>query len=143
MSYVGLIFHLRYVLVLNALAAFIPALGVKGREHDPLLNARWWPHEYHSAAPVVLMAALAGTGLVYVLIRRNVTRWWSYCLCGGFAGAFPGLFYLLSMPRADLANAPDFYFLFAAMMVVGLTWGALMGLVTFAAVGRRERPAGS
>jgi hypothetical protein len=90
----NLFVHLRYILVLNVLAGLVPSLVVKGREHDPLMNARWWTHEYHSAVLVVSIAALAGTVLVYVLMRREVTRWWAYCLCGALVGVLPGLFYL-------------------------------------------------
>lgn len=143
MSSVGLIFRLRYVLLVNAVAALIPALVVKGREHDPLLNARWWPHEYHSAVLVVFMAAVVGTGLVYMLLRRKIARWWAYCLCGGLVGAFPGFFYMIAMPRAELAKVPEFLPIFAAMAVAGFLWGALTGLVTFAAIGRQLQLAGS
>jgi|SRR5215831_10720661 len=130
--------HLRYVLLLNALTALVPALLLKGREHDPLLHAHWWPHENHSAVLVVCMAALVGTGLVYLLLRRKITRWWAYCFCGAIAGVFPGLFYVIAMPRDDWARAPDEWSaVFAAMMVVGFLWGTLIGLVTFGAVGRR------
>jgi hypothetical protein len=144
MSYISPLAHLRYVLVLNVLAALIPGLGVKGRIHDPLFNAHWWPHENHSAVLVVCMAALVGTGLVYLLLRRNITWWWAYCLSGAIAGVFPGLFYIIAMPRDDWAKAPDAWAgLFTAMMIVGFVWGTLMGLATFGAVGRRKQPAGS
>ena len=140
MSYVGLVANLRYVLVLNVLAGLTPTLFLKGREHDPLLNAHWWPHENHSAVLVVCRAALVGTGLVYLLRRRKITRWWAYCLCGAIAGVFPGLFYVIAMPRDDWARAPaEWSAVFAAMMVVGLVWGSLMGLVIFGAVGRRKK----
>jgi hypothetical protein len=144
MSYVSSVAHLRYVLVLNVLAALIPAFAIKGRAHDPLSNTRWWPHENHSAVLVVCLAALVGTGLVYLLLRRKTTRWWAYCLCGAIAGVFPGLFYIIAMPRDDWARAPDAWSaLFAAMMVVGFVWGTLMGLAIFGAVGRRKQLAGS
>jgi hypothetical protein len=143
MSFISSVAHLRYVLVLNVLAGLIPAFGVKGREHDPLINAQWWNHEQHSAVLVVSMAALAGTGLVYLLIQRKVVRWWAYSLCGAFAGVFPGLFYMIAMPRDDLARVPEFSAVFAAMMLVGLIWGAFMGFLIFAALGIRRRPAES
>jgi hypothetical protein len=136
--------QLRYVLVLNVLAALIPCRGVQGRTHDPLLNADWWPHENHSAVLVVCMAALVGTGLVYLLLRRKITRWWAYCLCGAFTGVFPGLLYSIAMPQGDWAKASDEWSaVFAAMMVAGFIWGALMGLVIFGVVGRRKLLAGS
>ena len=144
MSFGGFVFqlqYLRYVLVLNVLASLFPASILKGREHDPLLNARWWPHQYHSAVLVVFMAALVGTGLAYVLLQRGIARWWAYCLSGSVAGTFPGLFYMVAMPRSDLA--PGWLPLFAAMATVGFLGGALMGLITYAAVGRPQRLAGS
>jgi len=143
MSYVSPLAHVRYVLILNILAGLLPALAVKGTEHDPLLNAHWWPHEYHSGVLVVSMAALVGTGLVYLLIWRKISRWWAYCLCGAFVGAFPGLFYAIAMPGEDLAKAPAFSALFAVMMVAGFVWGTLVGLITFGAVGRRQQLARS
>jgi hypothetical protein len=130
--------HLRYVLLLNAVAGVIPATAVKGRAHDPLLNAHWWPHEYHSAVLVVLMAAILGTGLVYLLIRRKTARWWAYSLCGGVAGVFPGVFYMVAMPRSDLAKAPEFLIVFVGMMIVGFVCGLLIGLLNYSAVGRRD-----
>ena len=143
MSDIGSLAHLRYVLVLNVLAAIIPGLGVKGRIHDPLLNARWWNHEYHSGVLVVSIATALGTGVVYLLIRRKIVRWWAYSLCGACVGAFPGLFYMIAMPGDDLARAPEFSVLFTAMVIVGLIWGALMGLIIFFAVCRQARAAGS
>lgn len=144
MSETSVLAQLRYVLVLNVLAALIPCRGVQGRMHDPLLNALWWPHENHSAVLVVCLGALAGTGLVYLLLRRKITRWWAYCLCGAIAGVFPGLFYVIAIPRDDWAKAPaEWSALFAAMTIVGFVWGALMGLVTFGAVGRRKQLVGS
>jgi predicted membrane channel-forming protein YqfA (hemolysin III family) len=131
--------QLRYGLLLNALAALTPTLLVKGRGHDPLMNAQWLPHENHSAVFVVLAATLLGTVLVYLLRRRRVARWWTYCLCGAVAGVFPGLFYLTAMPRADWARAPAQWSAnFVVMMVVGFLVGTLMGLVTFGAVGRQK-----
>jgi len=142
-SYISPYAHLRYVLLLNVLAALAPGLAVKGRVHDPLLNARWWNHEYHSGILVVCIAALLGTAVVYLLIRRRIVRWWAYCLCAACVGAFPGLFYMIAMPADDLARAPGFFPLFVGMVTVGLIWGALMGLPIYFAVGRPLRPAGS
>jgi len=127
----------------HVLAALVPGLAVKGRVHDPLLNVRWWNHEYHSGVLVVSIAALVGTALVYLLIRRKILRWWAYCLCGAFAGAFPGLFYMIAMPGDDLARVPGFFPLFVSMVIAGFIWGALMGLLIYFAVGRRPQPAGS
>jgi archaellum biogenesis protein FlaJ (TadC family) len=140
----SLFVHLRYALILNALAGLVPSLLVKGREHDPLSNAHWWTHEYHSGVLVVSIAAVVGTALVYQLIRRKITRWWAYCLCSAFVGVFPGLFYIIAMPRDDFARAPAAWSAsFAAMMVLGFIWGTIVGLVIFGAVGRRQQLARS
>jgi hypothetical protein len=50
---------------------------------------------------------------------------------------------MIAMPRDDLARVPEFSALFAAMLVVGFVWGALMGLLIFAAVGKQQQLAGS
>ena len=130
--------HLRYVLILNVIASLAPAVLVKGREHDPMLNASWWPREYHSAVIVVSIAAVLSTGLVYLLLRRNITKWWAYCLCGAFAGTFPGAFYLVAMPKADLAKVPGFYAVFGVMMIGGFICGFLVGFVIYGVAGRRR-----
>ena len=123
--------HLRYVLLLNALAALIPASIVKGRANDPLLRASWYTLEQHSAALVVSAAAILGTVLVYFLLRRNLRRWWIFLLSGSVTAMFPGLFYLVAAPLNDQILAAA-----VAMIIVGLVWGALIGVVTYALVGR-------
>jgi hypothetical protein len=62
--------HLRYVLLLNALAALVPALPVKGRANAPLLHTTWWNHEQHSAVLVVSAATIVGTVLKTLTRQR-------------------------------------------------------------------------
>jgi len=126
--------HLRYVLLLNALAALVPASIVKGRVNDPLLRASWYTLEQHSAALVVSAAAILGTVLVYFLLRRNLRRWWIFLLSGSFTAMFPGLFYLVAAPLNDQILAAA-----VAMIIVGLIWGALIGVVIYVLVGRATR----
>ena len=119
--------HLRYVLVLNALAALVPASLVKGRANDPLMHSSWYTFEQHSAVLTVAAAAILGTGLVYLLLRRDLRRWWSFLLSGSATAMFPGFFYLAAAPLNDRTVAA-----FTAMLVLGLMWGALMGLAIYA-----------
>jgi hypothetical protein len=126
--------HLRYVLLLNALAALVPASIIKGRVNDPLLRASWYTFEQHSAVLVVSAAAILGTVLVYLLLKRNLRRWWVFLLSGSFTAMFPGLFYLVAAPLDDRLLAAT-----VAMLIVGLIWGALMGMVIYAVVGRPIR----
>jgi uncharacterized membrane-anchored protein YitT (DUF2179 family) len=129
--------HLRYVLVLNALAALPPASLVKGRANDPLLHASWYTLEQHSAVLLVSAAAILGTGLVYFLLKRNFRRWWIFLLAGSATAMFPGLFYLVFAPHNDQILAAT-----TAMIVVGLVWGALMGLAIYAIFRKsRQEPA--
>jgi hypothetical protein len=123
--------HLRYVLLLTALTGLAPALLVKGRENDPLLRAPWWTTDQHSGVLVVVLTAVIGTVLVYVIRTRGATRWWHYSLCGAAIGAIPGAFYLIATPGADLAGVP-----LSSMLLTGITWGGLIGVVIYAAVGR-------
>jgi hypothetical protein len=126
--------HLKYVVLLNALAAVIPASMVKGRANDPLLHASWYTFEQHSAALVVPAAAILGTALIYFLLRHNLRSWWMFLLSGSFIAMFPGMFYLIAAPLNDqiLTTA-------VAMIIVGLVWGALIGVVTYAVVRKSTR----
>ena len=124
--------HLRYTLLLNAIAALVPMLGLKGRANDPLLYSSWWPfHDQHSAVILVSAAAVLGTVLIYLLILRNVRRWWSFVLCGAFTGAFPCLFYLVA------ATVPNQLFVgVVATLIAGVVWGSIIGVVIYAVVGK-------
>jgi hypothetical protein len=127
--------RLRYVLLLNGLAALVPGMTVRGRANDPLLRSTWWPYEQHSAVVAVAAAAILGSVLVSLVMRRNLRRWWMFLLCGSFTGAFPGLFYLIVAPLPDTVLASV-----VAMLIIGVIWGALMGLVIYCTVGRKPTP---
>jgi hypothetical protein len=69
--------YLRYVLLVNIIAALIPSMSVKGRANDPLLHSTWWTMDQHSA---VLVVSLDGTvcgvvaGAVLTLLLRGRKR---------------------------------------------------------------------
>jgi Na+/melibiose symporter-like transporter len=127
--------HLRYTLLLNALAGLVPSLVVKGRVNDPLRYATWWTYDQHSAVLVVSATAIVGTVLVYLLIWRNLTRWWTFLLCGILTAALPGLFYLAAAPLPD-----QMLVAVIVMLIIGVVWGALVGLVIYGVVGKQVRP---
>lgn len=122
---------LRYILLLNGLAALVPGTVVKGRANDPLLHATWWTYEQHSAVVAVAAAAILGSVLIGFLMWRNLRRWWIFLLCGSLTGAFPSLFYLLAAPLTDVVLAT-----LLVMLVIGVIWGALMGLIIYGTVGK-------
>jgi hypothetical protein len=122
---------IRYVLLLNGLAALVPGMTVKGRANDPLLHATWWTYQQHSAVLAVVAATVLGSVSVALLMKRNLRRWWIFVLCGSLTGAFPGLFYLVTAPfTVEILAA------LAVMLVIGVVWGALMGLAIYATVGK-------
>jgi hypothetical protein len=123
--------HIRYVALLNALAALAPTSILKGRANDPLLHASWWTFEQHSAVLVVSLATILGTALVYVLLRQNLRRWWMILLSGSFTGMFPGLFYLAAAPVNNQSLPLD-----GAMIILGLVWGGMIGIVIHAVAGK-------
>jgi hypothetical protein len=123
--------RLRYILLLNGLAALVPGTVVKGRANDPLLHATWWTYEQHSAVVAVAAAAILGSVLIGFLIWRNLRRWWIFLLCGSMTGAFPSLFYLVAAPLTDVVLAT-----LLVMLVVGVICGALMGLIIYGTVGK-------
>jgi hypothetical protein len=123
--------NFRYVLLLNGLAALVPGMAVKGRANDPLLHATWWTYEQHSAVLAVAAAAILGSVLIGVIMWRNLRRWWVFLLCGSLTGAFPSLFYLITAPLTD-----EVLVTLLAMLVVGVVWGALMGLIIYGTVGK-------
>ncbi len=126
--------NFRYVLMLNGLAALVPGMTVKGRANDPLLHATWWTYDQHSAVLAVAGSAILGSVLVALLMWRNLRRWWSFLFCGSLTGAFPGLFYLVAAPLSD-----DVLVAVVAMLIIGVVWGALMGLVIYGTVGKPRR----
>jgi hypothetical protein len=123
--------NFRYVLLLNGIAALVPGTVVKGRANDPLLNASWWTYEQHSAVLTVAAAAILGSILVAILMWRNLRRWWIFLLSGSLTGAFPALFYLVAAPLTVQVLAA-----LIVMLVIGVVWGALMGLVIYGTVGK-------
>ncbi len=126
--------NFRYILLLNGLAAFVPGMGVQGRARDPLLHATWWTYEQHSAIIAVAVAAILGSVLIGLLMWRNLRRWWVFLFCGKLTGTFPSLFYLVVAPLTR-----EVLIRLLAMLVVGVVWGALMGLITYATVGKPIR----
>ena len=126
--------HLRYVLLLNALAALAPASVIKGRINDPLLHASWYTFEQHSAVLVVSAAAVLGTAVVFFILNRNLRRWWIFAISGALTAMFPGLFYLVVAPNDDRLLVAEI-----VMLAVGLIWGALIGLVIYGVFGKQTR----
>jgi hypothetical protein len=61
--------HLRYVLLVNIIAALIPSMSVKGRANDPLLHSTWWTMDQHSA--VLVGGVVAGAVLTLLLRGRK------------------------------------------------------------------------
>jgi len=126
--------HLRYVLLINVIAALVPSSIIKGRANDPLLRATWWKVDQHSAVLVVALAGILGTALVFVATRRNLRDWWVFVSCGIFAGDFPATFYL--------ATAPDsVYVPLAEMYVDGTICGVVAGAVLTLLLRSRKRSA--
>jgi len=126
--------YLRYVLLINIIAAMIPAMSVKGRANDPLLHSTWWTADQHSAVMVVCLAALVSSALVFLATRRDFRQWWIFVGCGIVAGDFPATFYF--------ATAPDTVYLpLAEMYVDGTVCGLLAGAVLTVMLRNRKRSA--
>jgi hypothetical protein len=123
--------YLRYVLLINIIAAMIPAMSVKGRAHDPLLHSTWWTADQHSAVMVVCLAALVSSALVFLAARRDFRQWWVFVGCGIAAGDFPATFYF--------ATAPDNGYLpLTEMYVDGTVCGVLAGAVLTVLLRKRK-----
>jgi hypothetical protein len=114
--------HLRYVLLVNVIAALVPAMEVKGRANDPLLHASWWKVDQHSAVLVVAMAAILGTALAFAATRNDFRKWWVFVGCGVLAGNFPATFYLAAAPEGTFLPFTDMY-------VSGTVCGVIAGIV--------------
>ena len=123
--------HLRYVLLINAIAALVPSTSVKGRANDPLLRATWWKVDQHSAVLVVALAAILGSVLVLAAARKGLRQWWVFVACGIFTGDFPATFYLATAP--DNANLP-----LTEMYAVGTFSGVIAGIVLNVLLGIRK-----
>ena len=123
--------YLRYVLLINVIAALVPSAGVKGRANDPLIGATWWKVDQHSAVLVVALAGILGSVLVFAATRKNLREWWIFVSCGVFAGDFPATFYLAAAPR-------DVTFPLTEMYTVGTVCGVVAGMVLNALLGSRK-----
>jgi hypothetical protein len=126
--------QLRYVLLVNVIAALVPAMDVKGRVNDPLLHASWWKVDQHSAVLVVALAAIVGSALVVAATRINLRKWWVFVGCGVLVGNFPAMFYLVAAPG-------DIFLPLADMYKSGTLCGVIAGIVLNLLVGRREHSA--
>jgi hypothetical protein len=116
--------YLRYVLLLNMVAALVPATNLKGRANDPLLHAAWWKIDQHSAILVVAAAAILASALVFAATRKNLRKWWVYVGCGIVAGDFPATFYAVAAPD-------DAYLPLADMYMDGTFCGIVAGFVLY------------
>jgi hypothetical protein len=114
--------YLRYVLMVNIIAAMIPSMTVKGRANDPLLHSTWWKTDQHSAVMVVCLAALLSSALVFSATRKDIRRWWIFVGCGIVAGDFPATFYLATA-------SGDVYLPLTEMYVDGTVCGVVAGVV--------------
>lgn len=123
--------YLRYVLLVNIIAALIPAMDVKGRANDPLLHASWWKADQHSAVLVVALAAILGSALIFVVTRKDFRKWWVFVGCGILVGDFPAAFYLAAAPEGT--NIP-----LADMYMSGTFWGVIAGIVLNLLLRRRS-----
>jgi hypothetical protein len=102
--------YLRYVLLINVIAALVPAMRVGGRANDPLLRATWWNVDQHSAVLVVSLAAILASALVFLATRKGIRKWWVFVGCGVLAGDFPATFYLAMAPDHASLAVVDMYF---------------------------------
>jgi hypothetical protein len=123
--------NLRYVLLINAITALIPATSVKGRANDPLLHSSWWTINQHSAVLVVALAAIMGSVLALSVARGSLRNRWVFVACGIFAGDFPATFYQALAPQT--ANLP-----LAEMYVAGTFCGVIAGVVLNGILGTRK-----
>jgi hypothetical protein len=114
--------YLRYVLLINVIAALVPAMDVKGRANDPLLHSSWWKVDQHSAVLVVALAAIAGSALVFAATRNDFRKWWVFVGCGIIVGNFPATFYFAAAPDGTPLPLADMY-------VSGTICGVIAGVV--------------
>ena len=126
--------YLRYVLLINIIAALIPSMRVKGRANDPLLHSTWWTMDQHSAVLVVSLAAILSSALVFLAARTGIRQWWIFVGCGIVAGDFPATFYLATTP--DNAYLP-----LTEMYVDGTGCGVVAGAVLTLLLRSRKRSA--
>jgi hypothetical protein len=126
--------YLRYVLLVNLIAALIPSMRVKGRANDPLLGSTWWRMDQHSAVLVVALAAILSSAFVFAATRKGIRKWWIFVGCGILAGDFPATFYW--------AAAPDNVYLpLAEMYFDGTFCGAIAGTILALLLRNRKQSA--
>jgi hypothetical protein len=118
--------YLRYVLLVNIIAALVPSMSVKGRANDPLLHSTWWTMDQHSAVLVVALAAVLSTALVFAATRKGIRKWWVFVGCGVLAGDFPATFYWATASDEVSLPLADMYF---AGTVCGMVAGAVLTLL--------------
>ena len=118
--------RLRYQAILCAISQICAAWVVRGRQNDPLQNATWMSHGYHSAVLVAAAGTILGTALFYLLLRLNASRPWSNALLGAAVGMFPGLFYQVATPSQDLTWVPT-----DEMILKGALVGLVVGLISY------------
>jgi hypothetical protein len=123
--------YLRYVLLINVIAALVPSASVKGRANDPLIRATWWKVDQHSAVLVVALAGILASALVFAATRKNFREWWVFVSCGIFAGDFPATFYLAAAPGDATLPLTEMY-------TVGTVCGVVAGIVLNALLGSRK-----
>ena len=128
--------HLRYVLLINIVAALVPAMDVKGRANDPLLHASWWKVDQHSAVLVVALAAIFGAVLVFAAAGKDFRKWWLFIACGILVGIFPATFYLALAPIGAYLPLADMY-------VSGIFCGTIAGVLLNLLLGQRKQNATS
>jgi hypothetical protein len=113
--------RIRVSLLLSALVGLVPALALKGRDHDPMRYVSGWSAESHSAVFVIAGGAVLSTCVVFVLGRRGFWKWWPFALTGAVVGMLPGLVYLWAT-----MGHPEWLPLLLAMVLVGAIWGTLV-----------------
>ena len=118
--------RIRASLLLSGLAGLVPALALKGRDHDPMRYTSWWPAEYHSAVFVVAVGAVLGACTVVVLGRRRFWKWWAFALTGAVVGMLPGAVYFWAA-----TGHSEWLPLLVVMLVGGAIWGTLVITVLF------------
>jgi len=126
--------YLRYVLLINIIAALIPSMSVKGRANDPLLHSTWWTMDQHSAVLVVALAAIVSSALVFLATRTGIRQWWIFVGCGIVAGDFPATFYLAM--ASENVHLP-----LAEMYVNGTVCGLVAGAVLTLLLRNRKQSA--
>ena len=126
--------HLRYVLLINIVAALVPAMDVKGRANDPLLHASWWKVDQHSAVLVVALAAIFGAVLVFAAGIKDFRKWWLFVGCGILVGIFPAAFYMALAPVGAYLPLADMY-------VSGTFCGTIAGILLNLLLGQRKQNA--